>query len=78
MSVPVRPDGMITPAGGRSFRQRQDAHQLARDIEKALSKYVQDHSDSDRYWFRCPYSQQIRVIGQAAKPKLCSTENMTY
>jgi polysaccharide export outer membrane protein len=71
MVVPVRPDGKITtplvedlPASGKS------ATQLARDIEKALSKYIQQPVVTVIVTnFVGPYSQQIRVIGQAAKPQ---------
>jgi polysaccharide export outer membrane protein len=80
MSVPVRPDGMITtplvedlPASGKT------PSQLARDIEKALAKYVQEPIVTViATGFIGPYSQQIRVIGQAAKPQaLQYRENMT-
>jgi len=71
MSVPVRPDGEITtplvedlPASGKT------SSQLARDIEKALSKYIQDPIVTVIVTgFVGPYSEQIRVIGQAAKPQ---------
>lgn len=71
MSVPVRPDGKITtplvddlPASGKT------ASQLARDIEKALAKYIQDPVVTVIVTgFVGPYSEQIRVIGQAAKPQ---------
>lgn len=80
MSVPVRPDGKITtplvedlPASGKS-----PSH-LARDIEKALSKYIQDPVVTVIVTgFIGPYSEQIRVIGQASKPQSLSyRENMT-
>lgn len=71
MSVPVRPDGKITtplvedlPASGKT------ASQLARDIEKALAKYIQEPIVTVIVTeFVGPYSEQIRVIGQAAKPQ---------
>ncbi|MGZ3158924.1 MAG: XrtA/PEP-CTERM system exopolysaccharide export protein [Burkholderiaceae bacterium] len=71
MVVPVRPDGKITtplvedlPASGKT------ATQLARDIEKALSKFIQQPVVTVIVTgFVGPYSQQIRVIGQAAKPQ---------
>lgn len=70
-SVPVRPDGKITtplvedlPASGKT------SSQLARDIEKALAKYIQDPVVTVIVTgFVGPYSEQIRVIGQAAKPQ---------
>ena len=71
MSVPVRPDGKITtplvedlPASGKT------ASQLARDIEKALAKYIQEPIVTVIVTeFVGPYSEQIRVIGQATKPQ---------
>jgi polysaccharide biosynthesis/export protein len=80
MSVPVRPDGMMTtplvedlPASGKTTSQ------LARDIEKALAKYIQEPVVTVIVTsFVGPFSQQIRVIGQAAKPQaLQYRENMS-
>ena len=80
MSVPVRPDGKITtplvedlPASGKT------PSQLARNIEKALSKYIQDPIVTVIVTgFVGPYSEQIRVIGQATKPQaLPYRDNMT-
>lgn len=80
LAVQVRPDGKITiplvedmPAVGKS------ASQLARDIEKSLSKYIQEPIVTVLITgFVGPYSEQIRVIGQAAKPQaLPYRENMT-
>ena len=80
MVVPVRPDGKITtplvedlPASGKT------ANQLARDIEAALAKYIQNPVVSVVVQsFVGPYSQQIRVIGEAAKPQaLPYRDNMT-
>ena len=70
MTVPVRPDGKITtplvediPATG------QTPTQLARAIEKALAKYIQDPVVTVIVTvFQGPLEQQIRVVGQAAKP----------
>lgn len=70
-SVPVRPDGKITtplvedlPASGKT------ATQLARDIEKVLGKYIQQPVVTVIVTgFVGPYTEQIRVIGQAAKPQ---------
>ncbi|MFS2002558.1 XrtA/PEP-CTERM system exopolysaccharide export protein [Duganella sp. CT11-25] len=71
ISVPVRPDGKITTplvedlqAAGRTSTQ------LARDIEKALEKYIQQPMVTVIVTsFIGPYSQQIRVIGEAARPQ---------
>ncbi len=70
-SVPVRPDGKITtplvedlPAMGR------DPTTLAREIEEALSKFIRDPVVTVIVTgFRGPYSEQIRVIGEAAQPQ---------
>lgn len=72
MSVPVRPDGRITaplvedlPAMGK------DPTTLARDIEKELSKYIRDAVVTVVVTnFVGPYSEQIRVVGEAAKPQI--------
>lgn len=80
MSVPVRPDGKITtplvedlPASGKT------ATQLARDIEETLSKYIQEPVVTVVVTeFVGPYSEQIRVVGEAARPQaLPYRENMT-
>ena len=71
MSVPVRPDGMITtpliedlPALGRTPTE------LARDMEKALGKYIRDPVVTViATSFVGPASEQVRVIGEAAKPQ---------
>ena len=71
MSVPVRPDGEVTvplvedlPALGKTSTQ------LARDIEKRLSKYVREPVVTVIVTgFKGPYSQQIRVVGEATKPQ---------
>lgn len=71
MSVPVRPDGKITtplvedlPAAGKTSTE------LARDIEKALAKFIQQPVVTVVVTgFVGNYAEQIRVIGQAAKPQ---------
>jgi polysaccharide export outer membrane protein len=71
MSVPVRPDGKITtplvedlPAAGKTSTE------LARDIEKTLAKFIQQPVVTVIVTsFVGNYSEQIRVIGQAAKPQ---------
>jgi len=71
MSVPVRPDGKIAaplvedlPAMGK------DATTLARDIEAALGKFIRDPVVTVVITsFVGPYSEQIRVVGEAAKPQ---------
>ena len=74
MTVPVRPDGKIAaplvedlPAIGK------DSTTLARDIEKALSKFIRDPVVTVVVTsFVGPYSEQIRVVGEAAKPQVLS------
>jgi polysaccharide export outer membrane protein len=71
MSIPVRPDGKITtplvedlPAAGKTSTE------LARDIEKALAKFIQQPVVTVVVTsFVGNYAEQIRVIGQAAKPQ---------
>lgn len=71
MSVPVRPDGKITtplvedlPAAGKTSTQ------LARDIEAALAKFIQQPVVTVVVTnFVGNYGEQIRVIGQAARPQ---------
>lgn len=80
IQVPVRPDGRLTtPLVEDIQASGKTATQLARDIEKALSKYIQDPIVSVIVTnFSGPYSEQIRVIGQAAKPQsLAYKERMT-
>lgn len=72
LAVPVRPDGKITtpliddlPAIGKSPTV------LARDIEKALGKYIRDPVVTVIVTtFVGPTSEQVRVIGEAAKPQI--------
>jgi polysaccharide export outer membrane protein len=71
LTVSVRPDGKITtplvedlPATGKTSTE------LARDIEKALGKFIQQPVVTVIVTgFVGPYSEQIRVIGEAAKPQ---------
>ncbi|HMM46950.1 MAG TPA: polysaccharide export protein [Thiobacillaceae bacterium] len=70
-SFPVRPDGKMTmnlvedlPASGKTPTQ------LARDIEKALGKYIQEPIVTVIVAGGIgPFDQQIRVVGEAAKPQ---------
>lgn len=74
MSVPVRPDGKITtplvedlPAAGKTSTQ------LARDIEVALAKFIQQPVVTVVVTgFVGQFSEQIRVIGAAARPQALS------
>ena len=70
-SVPVRPDGKITtPLVEDLQASGKTATELARDIEKVLGKYIQQPVVTVIVTgFVGPYTEQIRVIGQAAKPQ---------
>ncbi len=79
-SVTVRPDGKISfplveemPASGKT------SYQLAREIEKELAKYIRDPLVTIILGGGLgPYSEQIRVIGQATKPQAVTyKENMS-
>ena len=71
MSVPVRPDGKLTtPLVDELFVQGKTSVQIARDVEQALSKVVRDPVVTIIVTsFVGPYSEQIRVVGEAAKPQ---------
>lgn len=80
MTVPVRPDGKITtPLVEDLPAQGKDASTLARDIEAALSKFIRDPVVTVIVTqFIGPYAEQIRVVGEAAKPqRLPYTQKMT-
>ena len=70
-SVPVRPDGMITTPLVEDIKAtNKTPTQLAREIEKALTKYIQDPIVTIIVTgFVGPYSEQIRIVGQAARPQ---------
>ncbi len=71
MSVPVRPDGkMSTPLVEAMEVQGKTSQDVAREVEKALSRYVRDPVVTVVVTsFVGPYSEQIRVVGEAAKPQ---------
>lgn len=71
MSVPVRPDGKIAaPLVDEVMAQGKTSVQLARDVEQVLGKYVRDPIVTVLVnGFIGPYSEQIRVIGEAARPQ---------
>lgn len=76
-SFPVRPDGKLTtplvedlPAAGRT------ATQLARDIEKALARYIQQPVVTVIVTgFVGAPDRQVRVIGQATRPQALPYRN---
>lgn len=71
MSVPVRPDGKLSaPLIDDLNAMGKDPTALARDIEKELAKFIRDPVVTVIVTgFVGPYSEQIRVIGEAAKPQ---------
>ncbi|MBI3347408.1 MAG: polysaccharide biosynthesis/export family protein [Burkholderiales bacterium] len=71
MAVPVRPDGKIAaPLVDEIVVQGKTSVQVAREVEKALGKYVRDPVVTVIVTsFIGPYSEQIRVVGEAAKPQ---------
>lgn len=70
-TVPVRPDGQVsTPLVDGLVAQGKTSTQIARDVEKELSKYVRDPVVTIIVTqFVGPYSEQIRVVGEATKPQ---------
>jgi polysaccharide export outer membrane protein len=70
-TVPVRPDGKIaTPLVDELVAQGKTSAEVAREIEKVLGKYVRDPVVTVVVTgFVGPYSEQIRVVGEAAKPQ---------
>lgn len=70
-TVPVRPDGKVsTPLVDELVAQGKTPVQIARDVEKELSKYVRDPVVTVIVTsFVGPYSEQIRVVGEATKPQ---------
>jgi len=71
MSVPVRPDGKVSaPLVDEIVAQGKTSVQMAREVEQALSKYVRDPIVTVIITgFVGPYSEQIRVVGEAARPQ---------
>jgi polysaccharide export outer membrane protein len=70
-TVPVRPDGRITvPLVEDMQATGKTPAQLARDMEGVLKQYVQEPIVNvivSR--FVGPFAQQVRVVGEAAKPQ---------
>ncbi|MGE5651921.1 MAG: XrtA/PEP-CTERM system exopolysaccharide export protein [Bacillota bacterium] len=71
LTAPVRPDGKITtPLVEDLQASGKTSTDLARDIEKALSKFIQQPVVTVTVTkFSGPYGEQIRIIGQAVKPQ---------
>jgi len=70
-SITVRPDGKIsTPLVEDLQASGKTPTQLARDIEKALETYIRQPIVTVIVGGGLgPYSEQIRVVGQATKPQ---------
>ena len=70
-SVVVRPDGKITsPLVEELAASGKTPEQLARDIEKVLGEYIKEPIVTVMVsGFVGPYSEQIRIIGEAANPQ---------
>ena len=80
LTVPVRPDGKITtPLVEDLQASGKTTTQIAREMEQVLARYVQRPVVTVIVTsFGGPYSQQVRVIGEATKPQaLPYRENMT-
>ncbi|MBI5720163.1 MAG: polysaccharide biosynthesis/export family protein [Burkholderiales bacterium] len=71
LSVPVRPDGKISaPLVDELVAQGKTSTAVARDIEKRLATFVRDPVVTVIVTtFVGPFSEQIRVVGEAAKPQ---------
>ncbi len=79
-SVPVRPDGRITtPLVEDVQASGKTPTQLARDMEKELSKFIKNPVVTVIVTgFVGRFSEQIRVVGEAAQPQAIPyTERMT-
>jgi polysaccharide biosynthesis/export protein len=72
MTVPVRPDGKITtPLIDDLDALGKTPSELERDMEKALVKYIRDPVVTVVVTnFAGPATEQVRVIGEAAKPQV--------
>ena len=72
LTVPVRPDGKVAaPLVDDVVASGRTPSQLARELEKALGKFVRDPVVTVIVTsFVGPSTEQIRVIGEAAKPQV--------
>lgn len=71
MTLTVRPDGRIsTPLVEDTLAAGRTPSELARDIEKSLSKVIRDPVVTVVVGgFQGTFSEQIRIVGEAAKPQ---------
>jgi polysaccharide biosynthesis/export protein len=79
-SVQVRPDGRIsTPLVQDLEAIGKTPQQLAKEIEKRLANYIREPVVTVVVsGFQGPYGEQVRVIGEAAKPQSVPfRQNMT-
>lgn len=80
LAVPVRPDGRIsTPLVEDLQALGRNPSDLARDVERALSKYTRDPVVTVVVTsFTGASSEQIRIIGEATRPQAIPyRQNMT-
>jgi polysaccharide export outer membrane protein len=80
LAVPVRPDGRIsTPLVEDLMALGRNPTDLARDVEKALAKYIRDPVVTVVVTaFQGPSSEQIRIVGEATRPQAIPyRQNMT-
>jgi len=70
-TVTVRPDGKITaPLVEELVASGKTPEQLARDVEEVLSTYIKEPIVTVMVsGFIGPYSEQIRIVGEAANPQ---------
>ena len=79
-TVPVRPDGRIsTPLVEDVQALGRNPVELARELEKAMAKYIRDPQVTVIVSnFAGPFNEQIRIVGEAAKPQAIPyRQNMT-
>jgi len=73
-STQVRPDGKIAaPLVDELYVQGKSSVEVAREVENVLAKYVRDPVVTVMVsGFVGPFSEQIRVVGAAARPQFLS------
>jgi polysaccharide export outer membrane protein len=80
LTTQVRPDGRIsTPLVEDVQALGRNPAELARDLEKALARYIRDPVVTVIVsGFAGPASEQVRIVGEAAKPQAVPyRQNMT-
>lgn len=78
--VTVRPDGyIVTPLVDDMLAAGKTTQELARELERTLSKYLKDPVvNVVLTGFQGIYSDQIRIVGEAARPQAVPyRQNMT-